>query len=133
MMDLLPAASDLERRNIAVSSLVAGSSIPVRPLAILTMLVTWYRSTPLITYLDITYFSGIKYSFPLCRILMYTIFCVRTFGYKVPFLLSREVRYMGSRPVSLHKALDHVDSSPGRTDSAVTLGCTPSFPLTVLW
>ena len=31
---------------------------------------------------------------------MYTI-CVRTFGYKVPFLLSRGVRYMRSRPVLL--------------------------------
>ena len=39
-----------------------------------------------------------KVLFHLSRILMYTIF-VRTFGYKVPFLLSRGVRYMGSRPI----------------------------------
>ena len=64
-----------------------------------------YRSTPLITCLDITYFSGIKYFFHLSRILMHTIFLCTYFRvyYKSTFfLLSQGVRYMRSRPVHVH-------------------------------
>ena len=67
-----------------------------------------YRSTPLITYLDITYFSGIKYFFHLSRILMYTI-CVRTFGYKVPFFCCPEEYVICG--VDLYKSTFYVPKS----------------------
>ena len=66
-------------------------------------LICEYRSTPLVKYLIITYFSGIGWIFHLSRKVMYTI-CVRTHyvlsGVTYFFLKFWGVFYMRSRPVS---------------------------------